>query len=180
MRSILLLFTLLFGSLAVARADAKLGDGDLFRLSVSGAPKEYTAEFELDYTIDDGSITVPNVGRVRAAGLTPTQLAAFIEKRLKEEKIFTNPTVLINVAQVNRTIVVGGAVRSPGRHPWAANMTLTMAIATAGGPADFAQDKVKLVRDGKAQEYSRKALKKDTAGDPKILPNDYIEMAGEF
>ncbi len=181
MRIILLCWAFLLATLTGVRADAtKLSDGDAFQMSVSGAPREYTQEYDLNYTIDDGAISVPNVGRVKAVGLTASQLAANIEKELRDRKLFTSPTVVINVVQVNRFITMGGAVRNPGRHPWAANMTLSMAIATASGPADFAEDKVRLIRGGKVAEYSRKALKKDPSTDPKVLPQDYIEVTGEF
>jgi protein involved in polysaccharide export with SLBB domain len=180
MRSSFLCLALLLIATVGLRADTKLSDGDMFQMSVSGAPKDYVLEYDLNYTIDDGGISVPNVGRVKAVGLTATQLAANVEKELKDRKIFTNPTVVINVVAVNRTIVVGGAVRNPQRHPWNANMTLSMAIAAASGPADFAEDKVRLIRGGKATEYSRKAIRKDPSLDPKILPNDYVEVTGEY
>lgn len=180
MRTLLLCLSFLLAFLTGSHADTKLGDGDMFQMNVSGAPKEYTSEYDLTYTVDDGSINVPNVGRVKVVGLTATQLSMAIEKRLRDEKIFTNPTVVINVAQTTRTITVGGAVRNPGRHPWSANMTLTIAIATASGPADFAQDKVRVVRAGQSQEFSRKLLRKDPTQDPKILPGDYVELLGDF
>ena len=181
MRSILLCFAVLLGLLAGVRADStKLSDGDMFQMSVSGAPREFTEEYNLNYTIDEGAISVPNVGRVKAVGLTASQLSATIERELKTKEIFSNPTVIINVVAQNRTITIGGAVRNPNRHPWSANMTLTMAIATASGPADFAEDKVRIVRGGKSTEYSRKAIRKDPVTDPKILPGDYIEVTGEF
>jgi protein involved in polysaccharide export with SLBB domain len=180
MRSVLFSLALLLFAAAGVRADSKLTDGDMFQMSVSGAPKEFTQEYDLTYTVDDGAISVPNVGRVKATGMTASQLAANIEKELKDRKIFTNPTVVINVATVNRFITIGGAVRNPGRHPWSATMTLTVALATASGPADFADDKVRIVRNGKSVDFSRKALKKDPSQDPKILPNDYIELGGEY
>jgi len=180
MRSFSLALALLLAAALGLRADTKLSDGDSFTMSVSGAPKEFTQEYDLNYTVDDGGISVPNVGRVKAVGVTASQLAATVEKELKDRKIFTNPTVVINVVAITRSIVVGGAVRNPNRHQWNASMTLTMAIAAASGPADFAEDKVRLIRAGKATEYSRKAIRKDPSLDPKVLPNDYIEVTGEF
>lgn len=181
MRTFFLCLSLLLLAALGLRADTKLSDGDMFQMNVSGAPREYMQEYvDLQYTVDDGAISVPNVGRVKAVGLTASQLAATIEKELKDRKIFTNPTVVINVVAVNRTITVGGAVRNPGRHPWNPSMTLTMALATASGPADYAEDKVRLIRGGKASEYSRKAIRKDPGLDPKVLPNDYVELTGEF
>jgi polysaccharide biosynthesis/export protein len=180
MRSLLLCLTALCGALLTARADNRLGDGDIFRMSLSGAPREFTQEYDLEHTIDDGSVNIPNVGRIRIAGLTSSQAAAAIEKRLRELKIFTNPTVVINVMQNQRFIIVGGPVRQPGRAPWVPNMTLSMAIAAASGPGEYAEDKVRIKRGTQIQEFSRKAIRKDPSLDPKVLPGDFVELAGEL
>jgi polysaccharide export outer membrane protein len=180
MRSLLLCLTALFSALITSRADNRLADGDVFRMTLSGAPREFTQEFELEHTVDEGSVNIPNVGRVRVAGLSASQAAAAIEKRLRDEKIFTNPTVVINIATGQRFIIIGGPVRNPGRVQWAANMTLTMAIAAASGPGEYAEDKVRVKRGTQIQEFSRKAIKKDPSLDPKILPGDFIELQGEF
>ena len=180
MRTLFCLFLALFALAYPADAQQRLRDGDTFRMAVGGAPREFTQDFELEYTIDDGAVTIPVVGRVKAVGLSPSQLAATIEKRLKEEKIFTNPTVVLNPVQPQRTLVVGGAVRNPGRHPWVAEMTLSQAIAAASGTSEWAEDRVKLIRGGQGQTFSRKAIKKDPSSDPKIFPNDFIEVQGDF
>jgi protein involved in polysaccharide export with SLBB domain len=180
MRTLLCLLSLLLLSLLPANADQVLRDGDIFRLAIGGAPREYTADFELEYTINDGMVTIPIIGRMRAAGLSPNSLAGAIEKRLKEEKIFANPTVILNPTPNARTLVIGGAVRNPGRQPWAIDMTLTQAIAAASGPSEWAEDKVKLIRGGKFEIFSRKAIKKQPDTDPKVFPGDFVEVQGEF
>lgn len=180
MRYFIYCLAVLLGSLASLHADSALHDGDTFEMVVGGAPREFTDEFHLQYSIADGVVTVQYVGRIKAAGLTPTQLAAAIEKRLRDEKIFTNPTVMVNLTPNQRVIIIGGAVRNPGRQPWSTDMTLSIALASASGPGEYADDKVKIVRGGKAEFFSRKAIKKDPANDPKILPGDYIEVQGEL
>jgi polysaccharide export outer membrane protein len=165
---------------ASARAEQRFRDGDVFRLAVGGVAREFSSDFELEYTIDDGMVTIPMVGRMRAVGLSPSQLAAMIEKRLKDEKIFTNPSVVLNPMNPVRQVIVGGAVRNPGRHPWTAEMTLTQAIVSAAGTSDWAEDRVKLIRGGQAEVFSRKAIKKNPQTDPKVFPGDFIEVQGEF
>lgn len=179
MRTLLLCLTALSSALLTTRADNRLSDGDVFRMSLSGAPREFTVEYELEHTVDDSSVNIPNIGRIRVAGLTSSQASAAIEKRLREAKIFTNPTVVINVMQNQRFIIVGGPVRNPGRAPWVPNMTLSMAIAAASGPGDYAEDKVRIKRGTQVQEFSRRAIKKDPASDPKVLPGDFVELQGE-
>ena len=180
MRYFIYCLTALLASLAPLRADSTLHDGDTFEMLVGGAPREFTEEFHLQYSIADGYVTVQYIGRVKATGLTPAQLATAIEKRLREEKIFTNPTVMVNLPPNQRMIIVGGAVRNPGRQLWATDMTLSIAIASASGPGEYADDKIKIVRNGKAEFFSRRAIKKDPAIDPKVLPGDYIEVQGEL
>jgi len=180
MRTLLCLFSLLIVGFLPANADQVLREGDVFRIAIGGAPRQYTSDFELEYKVSDGMVTIPIIGRMRAAGLTPNALAGAIEKRLKDDKIFTNPSVILNQQETARQVVVGGAVRQPGRHPWANDMTLTQAIASASGPSEWAEDKVKLIRAGRAEVYSRKAIKKQPETDPKVLPGDFVEVQGEF
>ena len=180
MKYLIYCFAAFLVSIATLRADSPLRDGDTFEMVVGGAPREFTEEFRLQYAVSDGVVTVQYIGRVKAAGLTPTQLSAAIEKRFKDEKIFTNPTVMVNLVANQRLIIVGGAVRNPGRQPWSTDMTLSIALASASGPGEYADDKVKIVRAGKAEFFSRKAIKKDPALDPKVLPGDYIEVQGEL
>ena len=180
MKYLIYCFAAFLVSIATLRADSPLRDGDTFEMVVGGAPREFTEEFRLQYAVADGFVTVQYIGRVKAAGLTPTQLSAAIEKRFRDEKIFTNPTVMVNLVANQRLIIVGGAVRNPGRQPWSTDMTLSIALASASGPGEYADDKVKIVRAGKAEFFSRKAIKKDPALDPKVLPGDYIEVQGEL
>ena len=180
MRTLLTLLLLLI-ALVPARADVKLRDGDVIEIRLSGVAVEYIADFtNLVVTVDDGKIGIPLIGRIQAAGFSTSQLAFAIEKSLIAGKIFSTPTIVINTVQGQRAIVAGGAVRSPGKQVWSADMTLSTAIAAAGGPADYADDKVKIVRAGKTEIYSRKAIKKDANLDPKILPGDFIEVQGDF
>lgn len=180
MRALLCFLLVILGLTSAATAQQRFRDGDTFRMAVGGAPRTYTQDFELEYTIDDGMVTIPIIGRIRAVGLTASGLAGAIEKRLKDDKIFTNPSVVLNPMVTQKTLVVGGAVRNSGRHPWAPEMTLTQAIAAASGPSEWAKDEVKLIRAGKAEVYSRKALKKDPSTDPRVFPNDYVELQGDF
>jgi protein involved in polysaccharide export with SLBB domain len=180
MRNILLCISFLLGLISFAKADAKLRDGDVFEMRVGGVALEFSQDINQTYVVDEGSVNIPMIGRVTAVGQSATQLASSIEKRFRDAKIFTSPTVNINMAQNPRTITVGGAVRSPGRQQWSQDMTLSQAIASAAGPSEYAEDKVKIVRSGKMEMFSRKAIKKDATKDPKVLPGDFIEVEGEF
>ncbi len=180
-RIALLLLAMLVAVFSHAQAaDNTIREGDAFEMKLSGPPEEFTREFNLLLTVDQGAVTVPLIGRVQARGLTSSGLATVIETRLKQAKIFTVANVNITPSQGNqRFIIVGGSVRAPGRQPWVADLTLTGAISAAGGRGDFASDGIKIIRGGSAQRYSWKALKKDPALDPRVQPNDIIEQEGE-
>jgi len=163
-----------------AHADNVFKNADVFEMRLSGPPEEFTREFSLVLTVDEGSVNLPLIGRVRALGLSSTQLATFIEKRLKDEKIFTiaNVNITVNAQANQRMLIVGGAVRQPGRQPWVADLTLMGAISSAGGVNEWVKDYVKIVRGGRTQRFSLKAIKKESAMDPRVEPGDIIEVEG--
>jgi len=151
--------------------------GDAFELHLSGMPAEDALPFAQQFTIGgDGYVNVPLGGQVRAAGLTQSQLERAIEKRLVDEKIFSHPTATINVAPLARFVTIGGQVRAPQRMSWTADLTLTSAISAAGGPADFAGNKIKLTRGGQVTLFTKKELEKAPEKDPKLLPGDQVEQ----
>ena len=162
-------------------ADSTFRNGDVFEMRLSGPPEEFTREFNLVLTVDEGSVNLPLIGRIQAAGLSSTALASIIERRLKEAKIFTiaNVNITANQGLNQRTIIVGGSVRVPGKQVWIPDLTLTGAISAAGGPTEFAKDTMKIIRGGRATPYSRKAIKKNPALDPRVEPGDIIEQEGD-
>ena len=180
-RILLSLLTLLTLALPGISAESLFRNGDVFEMRLSGPPEEFTREFSLVLTVDEGSVTVPLIGRVAAIGMSSTALAASIERQLKAAKIFTiaNVNITVNSNQNQRTIIVGGSVRSPGRQPWIPDLTLTGAISAAGGPGDFAGDGLKIIRAGKATRYSRKLIKKNPSADPRVEPGDIVEQEGD-
>jgi|LakMenE18May11ns_1017448.scaffolds.fasta_scaffold9914042_2 polysaccharide export outer membrane protein len=181
MKKILLsILSLLLIALPRLQAQNTFRNGDVLEMRLSGPPEEFTREFNIVLTVDEGTVNLPLIGRVAAAGMSSSALAASIERRLKEAKIFTVANVNINSnSGKDRIIIVGGSVRSPGKQPWIQDLTLTGAISGAGGPSEFAKDTMKIVRGGKAQSYSRKAIKRNPGTDPRVEPGDIIEQEGD-
>jgi len=174
------LLSLLLIALPRLQAQNTFRNGDVLEMRLSGPPEEFTREFNIVLTVDEGTVNLPLIGRVAAAGMSSSALAASIERRLKEAKIFTIANVNINSnSGKDRIIIVGGSVRSPGKQPWIQDLTLTGAISGAGGPSEFAKDTMKIIRGGKAQSYSRKAIKKNPGTDPRVEPGDIIEQEGD-
>ncbi len=181
MKKIILgLLSLLLIALPRLHAQNTFRNGDVLEMRLSGPPEEFTREFNIVLTVDEGTVNLPLIGRVAAAGMSSSALAASIERRLKEAKIFTVANVNINSnSGKDRIIIVGGSVRSPGKQPWIQDLTLTGAISGAGGPSEFAKDTMKIIRGGKAQSYSRKAIKRNPGTDPRVEPGDIIEQEGD-
>jgi polysaccharide biosynthesis/export protein len=88
----------------------------------------------------DGMISLPLIGEIKAAGLTPIQLQDQITASLK--KLMADPQVTVIVAEVRSlTFNVVGHVMKPGYYPLARRMTVLDAIAMSGGFEPFAKQK---------------------------------------
>lgn len=90
----------------------------------------------------DGSVTMPLVGSVPAAGLT---LADFQEKlrAMLAAGYLRNPQVRVEVEQFkSQSVFVIGEVRTPGEIPMTGTMTLLKALALAGSPTASASSEV--------------------------------------
>ena len=79
----------------------------------------------------DGMISLPLLNDVKAAGLTPMQLAADISDKLK--KYLSDPRVTVTVTQMNsQRIYAMGEVLHPGTINLLPNMTVLQALASCG------------------------------------------------
>jgi polysaccharide export outer membrane protein len=86
----------------------------------------------------DGKISLPLVGDVQAAGLTPTQLQSQLESRFS--KFLTDPAVSVIVAEIrSQRINVLGQVLRPGTYALVPPMSVIDAVAAAGGLKEFAK-----------------------------------------
>ena len=153
--------------------------GDAFEMKLTGMDPSVISDIaSLAYTVGpDGTVNIPLIGKVRAGGLNPTQLEDAIQAKFIADKIFTKPTVIINVRQgEQRTVTMSGGVRQPGRQLWTADLTLGAAIGNAGGISDFGKEKgIRLIREGKIFGiYNYKEIQKDPAKDVKLLPSDQV------
>lgn len=138
---------------------AEIQPGQAVQITISGVPAEEKGRFELVYPVSEsGTINMPLLGQVRAAGLTGAQLQTTLESRYKAAGIYTHPTFqVIDNDQKKiqmQTVVVGGIVRSPGPKPWTRGLTLWEAIQAAGGPTEFgSMHRVRLFRGKSVKEY---------------------------
>jgi polysaccharide biosynthesis/export protein len=113
-----------------------IGDDDVLAIDVWKEP-------DISRSIpvrSDGKISLPLVGEVQAAGLTPLRLENDITNKLKN--YISEPEVTVMVQQVNsqKFNILGQVVR-PGSYVIANSPTVLDAIALAGGFRDFARQK---------------------------------------
>ncbi len=127
----------------------------------------------------DGMISMPLLGDVEAAGLTPLQLGKRIETKLK--KFVQDPEVAVVLTQSNsKVIYLLGEVGKKGPVQMTPGMTLLQAISSAGGLTDFANSKkIYILRNdgGKQQRipvHYKKALKGDPTFNVVLQPGDTI------
>ncbi|MCH2109637.1 MAG: polysaccharide export protein [Polyangiaceae bacterium] len=113
-----------------ADEQTSLGPGDIFQLEIVGEtelPKEYQVA-------TDGTAALPYIHSIPVAGLEPQELAAEVRKRLIEEKILLNPSVIVSVKEYrSKKVTVLGQVQKPGTFPLSPGMTLLQSISMAGG-----------------------------------------------
>lgn len=161
-----------------AFAQSTLRVGDTLDLRLAGVPAEEVTQFTALYTIDEGgTLNLPYIGAVKIAGLPANEAQTLIEEKLKSEKIYTHPTVLLIPQQNSRFVNIGGQVRSPGRIIYTADLTLMSAINAAGGFNDYAdQKRVQFVRNGKKEIIDARKLIKDPSKDQKVQPGDQITV----
>jgi len=121
---------------APTTADYRMVPGDKLRIEVY-------KDTQLSQSLQirpDGKITLPLIGDVPAAGVTPRELAGTLTERLKE--FLTAPVVTVIVAEaVPSMIYVLGEVNSPGAQPLSTPVTVLQALSVAGGFKDFANPK---------------------------------------
>jgi polysaccharide biosynthesis/export protein len=98
----------------------------------------------------DGNITVPLIGDVPVAGLTPPKAAEEIAKRLASTGYIDKPSVSVAVLQTRApTFAVLGEVRQPGNFELLPGTNVLDGLALAGGISEFAnRERVFVVRTG--------------------------------
>jgi len=153
---------------------------------VIGAPDELTVtvwkEAALSGTLlvrPDGMISMPLLGDIQAAGLTPQQLADQIETKLK--KFLQDPKVSVVLTQIHsKVIYLLGEVARKGPVEMTPGMTLLEAISVGGGLTDFANSKkiyILRTEGGTHQKipvHYKEALKGDTTLNLVMKPGDTI------
>jgi polysaccharide export outer membrane protein len=119
-----------------------IGPGDLLAISVFEVP-------ELNITVrvsEDGTITLPLLGKIEVEGLTrfdlERKLAGLLEKNyLKNAQV----TIFIKEYQSKKVSIIG-AVKNPGNYELIGKQTLLQVLSLAGGLTEEASDRIIVIR----------------------------------
>ncbi len=157
---------------------ARFRVGDTVIVALSGLPVDVLPHEEA--IKEDGSITMPLIGSVQAAGQTAGELQNNI-LNLYVPKYYQHVTVTVKSPQ-DRVYYVGGEVHGPGRQLYVGTTTVTKAIQSAGDFSDFAKKtKVILIRaNGQRIKVNCEKAIEDPSQDPQVYPGDQIQVPRRY
>lgn len=157
----------------------KLAPLDTLSVTVFQVP-----DLSRDYLVDQsGRMTMPLIGRIEVTGLSTTELAKSLERRLSE-KYMRDPNVTVTLKEsASRVVTVDGSVRQPGIFPAVGALSLVQVVALARGTDDFANPhRVAIFRTigGKrmAAAFDLTSIRRGEMQDPPIYPGDTVVVDG--
>jgi polysaccharide export outer membrane protein len=163
-----------------ARSDPRrfpyvIGVADVVRISVWKDPGLSTDAI----VRPDGTITVPLVGDLRAAGRTSAELQQEANTRLAA--FVKDAVVTVSVVEVNSyQFTVAGAVENPGLFNSRSYLTVSEALALAGGPTRYASTgDVVVVRTLKTGAKLRIPIDYDAIIAGRAPQQDIVILAGD-
>lgn len=155
---------------------ARVTAGDMLDIKVFQA-EELTGKVRVE---SSGNITLPLLGSIKVAGLTPSEVETKL-KTLLGSKYLQNPqvTVFMEEGFTTQRVTLEGEVKKPGVYPIKGSATVLQAIAMAEGLAPLA-DSSKVVlfrRNGdqtKAYNLNLDAIRNGKMRDPYVRGDDLI------
>lgn len=155
----------------------RIGPLDVLTVSVFQVP-----DLNKDVQVgDEGMITLPLIGMVKAGGQTTQNLERDIAAKLGA-KYLQSPQVSVFVKEYNsQTLTVEGAVNSPGIIPIKGSMSLIGAIAQSKGFSYTAdENNVVVFRYKGGEKYAARfdvgAIRSGSAEDPPLERGDIVEV----
>ena len=119
-----------------------LGPDDQIVIHAVGAEEISEKPFLID---SSGTVMLPMIGQVKAAGLTVVELEAALTGRLKE--FFWNPQVSVTISEYHsQPVSVIGALNTPGVQQLRGRKTLIEVLSMAGGLRPDAGSRVTIQR----------------------------------
>lgn len=158
----------------IGSADYKISSHDILEIAVFQVP-------DLNKTVqvsEDGNITLPLIGKMQMTGKSTQQAEQLIADKLRQ-KYLQSPQVTVSVKQYGQKITVSGEVKGPRVLVDEGNVTLTQAIASAGGLSDLADSKRVHVARATGQHvqdeiYNLQAIQAGETTDPLLKGGDIV------
>jgi polysaccharide biosynthesis/export protein len=130
----------------------------------------------------DGTISMPLIGRVPAAGMTPDQLKADLEKRYARYVHGANATVRVS-DPASHVFYVLGEVNKPGAYKLHSGEVLSQALAEAGGLGQYADaGRIRILRHKENEtvvltvNYNVVRSGGDVSADVPVKPGDTVQV----
>jgi len=161
------------GATARPRPDAvyRLKIGDELVVNLMGTRERQAIESRVD---DQGNITLPLIDRVRAEGLSGSELARVIRETYINRKIYNDINVNVLIPSQD-FYYIRGEIRQPGRYPLGSGVTLVQAIAAAGGFTEYASERrTRLIRGDQVQRHNVKDYERSPERDVQVMAEDVI------
>jgi polysaccharide export outer membrane protein len=178
----------------ISYVDAVIVPGDVISITTYGAPEltiaATTSTGSLTTTAGAvggmkvgglGEVTLPFLGTVKLAGMTPAQASAYLRKALLDGGFLADPQVIVGLVESpTRVITVLGEVARPSPVPAFGQLRLMDAISACGGFTPLASHTVTVHRRGVADPITV-----DLGVDPKaanlanipLLPGDTVVVS---
>ncbi|WP_045881209.1 polysaccharide biosynthesis/export family protein [Pseudomonas chlororaphis] len=127
--------------------------GDTLRIVRDAQEPASSDEMTLFVVRPDGFISIPGIGRIKAAQLTPEDLGKTITERYT--RIYREPQVTVNIAIApSNRVFIGGAVANPSFFNLAGTVSVEQAVLSSGGVLPSADSSnVALLRTGPDGKY---------------------------
>lgn len=148
----------------------KLGTGDKLRVTVFNE-QDLSGDFDVN---DQGSVALPLIGQVDAAGRTITEFQDLITQKYGATYL-VNPRVNVSVLNY-RPFFILGEVKNPASYPYVNGMTVINAIALAGGYTPRANKDKIVIKRANDSSGAEQSVGEDTS----VLPGDVIRVPERF
>jgi polysaccharide biosynthesis/export protein len=176
-----LLALIFLASFPVLGGEVILRPTDTIQLKIGGVPAADAKEVTGTYVIDgQGYVSLPNLGRIKIAGLIISAAQTVIETKYRSHDVYTRPAITITMGTAPRWVNVGGAVKSPQRMAYKPDLTLLATIDAAGGFSSSADEqKVRLLRADQMMIIDVERIRANPSLDLSVEPGDRIEVPTE-
>lgn len=146
----------------------KIGPEDVLYIRVWKEP-EFSGTVQVR---PDGMFTLPVVGDIKAAGLTPLELAAQVTEVLKVQ--IKEPEVMVALQSVqSKKYHITGEVNRSGIFPLVVPVSVLEALTNAGGFREFAKkNKITILRNGQLLKFNFNEVVKGKKMDQNIMVKD--------